>query len=179
MSPSILLLRSSVVARSVAGGVYPGSAGTPTGDAPATARQARRVSEGTHAFRTRTGLCQLSNQSLFARGNSAGKRFGEARDRGGIFGDTGRVWAVETALTRVSGGKAAESQRLFPRRQETGFAQDCVVVSGGLELRAMHAVPSNRSLRTAFLLLGDLSDTRIDLPAASLRTPEPCSRPPA
>jgi hypothetical protein len=57
----------------------------------------------------------------------AGKRFGEARDRGGIFGDTRRFRATETALFRVSGGKATESQRLFRRRQETGIAQDCVV----------------------------------------------------
>jgi Terminase small subunit/NADH:flavin oxidoreductase / NADH oxidase family len=68
-----------------------------------------------------------------ASGSSAGKRFGEARDRGGIFGDIGRFRAIETALSRVSGGKAAESQRLFRTRQETGFAQDCVVGLAGLE----------------------------------------------
>jgi hypothetical protein len=64
-------------------------------------------------------------------------KFGKARDRGGIFGDTGRSRATETALSRVSGGKAAESQRLFRRRQETGFAQDCVVELVGLELPSM------------------------------------------
>jgi hypothetical protein len=37
---------------------------------------------------TQTGLCQYSNQSPFASRNFAGKMFGEARDRGGIFGDT-------------------------------------------------------------------------------------------
>jgi hypothetical protein len=68
------------------------------------------------AFRTRTGLCRHSNQSLFASGNSAGKKFGEARDWGGIFGDAARFRAAETALSRVSVGKAAESQRLFRRR---------------------------------------------------------------
>jgi hypothetical protein len=31
-------------------------------------------------------------------------------------------------FARVPGGKAAESQRLFRRRQETGIALDCVVV---------------------------------------------------
>jgi hypothetical protein len=31
---------------------------------------------------------------------------------------------TETALARVSHGKAAESQRLFRQRQETGIAQD-------------------------------------------------------
>jgi Integrase core domain len=41
--------------------------------------------------------------------------------------------ARETALPRISGGKAAGSQRLFRRRQETGIAQDCVVELGGLE----------------------------------------------
>jgi hypothetical protein len=35
----------------------------------------------------RTGLCPHSNQSLRAAQNSAGKTFGEARDRDGIFGD--------------------------------------------------------------------------------------------
>ena len=30
-------------------------------------------------------------------------------------------------MEMVSDGKAAESQRLFRRRQETGIAQDCVV----------------------------------------------------
>jgi hypothetical protein len=59
--------------------------------------------------KTRTGLCRHSNPSLFASGNSAGKGFGVARDRGGIFGDTGKLRAAETALSRVSGGKATES----------------------------------------------------------------------
>ena len=64
----------------------------------------------------------------------AGKRFGESRDWGGIFGVTGRFPEAETALSRVSRGKAAESQRLFRPRQETGFVQDCVVGLVGLEL---------------------------------------------
>jgi hypothetical protein len=38
---------------------------------------------------------------------------------------------AETVLSRVFGGKAAESQRLFRRRQETGIAQDCVVGPAG------------------------------------------------
>jgi hypothetical protein len=69
----------------------------------------QRVLEGAQSFRTRTGLCRHSNPSLFASGNSAGKGFGVARDRGGIFGDTGQLRAAETALSRVSGGKATES----------------------------------------------------------------------
>jgi hypothetical protein len=55
---------------------------------------------------TRTGLCRHSNPSLLARGNSAGKMFGEARDWAGIFGDASRFLATETALSRVSGGAA-------------------------------------------------------------------------
>jgi hypothetical protein len=51
---------------------------------------ARSVLEGAQAFRTQTGLCRHSNQSLFAGGNSAGKEFGEARDWAGFFGDTRR-----------------------------------------------------------------------------------------
>jgi hypothetical protein len=35
--------------------------------------------------------------------------FAEARDRGGIFGDTSRLLATETALSRVCGLKATES----------------------------------------------------------------------
>jgi hypothetical protein len=58
---------------------------------------------------TRTGLCRYSNQSLFAAGNCARKMFGEARDWADIFGDIGQFWTRETALSRVSGGKAAES----------------------------------------------------------------------
>jgi hypothetical protein len=69
-----------------------------------------------------------------ATGNSAGKRFSEARDRDGIFRGTGRFRATETDAIRVSAGKAAESQRLFRRRQETEVAQECVVELGGLEL---------------------------------------------
>ena len=65
------------------------------------------------AFRTQTRLCRHSNRSPFARGKSAGKGFGVARDRDGIFGDTDRFRVTETALFHVSGGKAAESQRLF------------------------------------------------------------------
>jgi hypothetical protein len=78
------------------------------------------------AFRIRTGLCRCSNRSLFAGANSAGKRIGEARDWAGFFGDTCQFQAVETARSRVSGGKAAESQRLFRPRQETGIAQEIV-----------------------------------------------------
>jgi hypothetical protein len=83
---------------------------------------ARSVLEGAQAFRTQTGLCRHSNQSLFAGGNSAGKEFGEARDWAGFFGDTRRFRGTETAPSRVPGGKAAESQRLFRRSQETGIA---------------------------------------------------------
>src|ERR1700761_9113495 len=44
-----------------------------------------------------------------------GKIIGGARDWGGIFRDAGRFRSTETALSRISGGKAAESQRLFQR----------------------------------------------------------------
>jgi hypothetical protein len=99
-----------------------------------------RVAEA--AFGTQTGLGRHSNRSRFASRNRAGKRFAEARDRAGIFDDTGQLRAAETALSRVSAGKAAENQRLFRRRQETGIAHECVVaevvpfgpVSAGISL---------------------------------------------
>jgi hypothetical protein len=75
----------------------------------------------------RTGLCPRA-------GIPAGKMFAEARDQGGILGDNGRFPAAETALSRVPGGKATESQRLFRRRQETVFACDCMVGLAGLKL---------------------------------------------
>src|ERR1700760_2680735 len=81
----------------------------------------------------RTGLYRHSNQSLFAAANSTGKGLVEARDRGGNSGDMSRFRAAETSLSRVSGRKAAESQRLFRRRQETGVAQECVVELAGLK----------------------------------------------
>jgi hypothetical protein len=51
----------------------------------------------------------------------------------GALGKIGNL-AAEAALSRISDGKAAECQRLFPRRRETGIAQDCVVELAGLEL---------------------------------------------
>ena len=78
-----------------------------------------RVARATKAaFGTQTGLCRHSNRSLFASRNRAGKRFAEARDWGGILGDSGRFQVTETARSRVSAGKAAESQRPLRRRQE-------------------------------------------------------------
>jgi hypothetical protein len=51
-----------------------------------------------------------ANASLFGSGNSAGKKFSEARDRGGIFSDIGRFRATETGipprLLRQSRGKS-------------------------------------------------------------------------
>jgi hypothetical protein len=97
------------------------------------ARAHIRRRPNTGQSKARTSLCRHSNPSLSASANSAGKRFGEARDQAGIFGDAGRSWAAETALSRVSGGKAAESQRLFRSRQEGDVSQDCVVELAGLE----------------------------------------------
>jgi hypothetical protein len=57
---------------------------------------------------TQTRLWRESNQSLSAPGIPVGKTFAEARDRGGIFGDTSRLRATETALSRVCGCKATE-----------------------------------------------------------------------
>jgi len=83
----------------------------------------------THPVGYRSPLCRHSNASLVGAENFAGKKFREARDCGRVFGDTGRFRATETALIAgASGGKATESQRLFRRRRETRFAQDCVVV---------------------------------------------------
>jgi hypothetical protein len=62
--------------------------------------------------------------------------FGEARDRADIFGETSRIWTAESVLSRVSAGKATESQRLFRRRQEIGIALDWVVGLVGLEIAA-------------------------------------------
>jgi hypothetical protein len=42
-------------------------------------------------------------------GNSCREKFADPRDRGGIFGDIGRLRATETALSRVYGSKATES----------------------------------------------------------------------
>ena len=70
----------------------------------------------------------------FATGNSVGKGFGEARDLGGIFADASRFRTAETALSRVSGAKAAESYRLFRQPHESGFARDWVVGLVGLKL---------------------------------------------
>jgi hypothetical protein len=106
-------------------GLTRGSGGGRFGERALVNRVARATKA---AFGTQTGLCRHSNRSLFASRNRAGKRFAEARDWGGILGDSGRFQVTEPALSRVSAGKAAESQRLFRRRQETGIAQECVVV---------------------------------------------------
>jgi hypothetical protein len=82
--------------------------------------------------RTQIGLRRRSSRSLLAGRNSAGKEFGEARDWAGVFGDTRRFRVTETAPSRIPGGKAAESQRLFRRRRETAMAQDCVVAEAVL-----------------------------------------------
>jgi hypothetical protein len=88
----------------------------------------------TDVFRSRSLLCtihHLINFTLAGVENvpvvPAVLDKGHQRDRGGIFGGTGRFQATETALFRVPGGKATESQRLFRWRRETGIAQDCVV----------------------------------------------------
>jgi hypothetical protein len=61
----------------------------------------------------RTGLC-------FASGNSAGKRFGEARDRGTCFGDDGRFGVKETGLPRVSVGTDWTPERITRQAGEIG-----------------------------------------------------------
>ena len=122
-----------------------------------------RTSKEPKAFSTRTGLCRHSNRSLFASWNSAGKRFGEPRNRGGIFCDTGRFRAVETALSRVSVGKTAECQRLSRRRQENRSAQDCVVELAGLE------PPGNRLCETSDELLAEHRGQPIALVLSPLR----------
>jgi hypothetical protein len=62
-----------------------------------------------------------------------GKGFARPETGRALTGDTGRFQAAETALSCVSSRKAAESQRLFGRRQETGIAQDYVVGLVGLK----------------------------------------------
>src|SRR5258707_618136 len=83
--------------------------------------------------KNRKSIFRQSNPSLSARQIFAGKMFSEARDRAEIFGEDCLFRTTETGISRVSLTKATESQRLFRRRQETGFAQDCVVGPAGLE----------------------------------------------
>jgi hypothetical protein len=107
-----------------------------------TGRRAKVAGRGggqRRARETRTGLWRESNQSLSSPRIPAGKKFGEGRDCAGDFGHASRFRPTETALSRASGGKAAESQRLFRPRWETGIAQDCVVELAGLE-------PANKQL---------------------------------
>jgi hypothetical protein len=66
----------------------------------------------------------MPTQSLLTSENCAGKKSSEARDRGGIFGDASRFPPTETVHPASPGGKAAESQRLFRRHQETAIVQD-------------------------------------------------------
>jgi hypothetical protein len=73
----------------------------------------------------RTGLCSRAEIP-------PGKGLARPETGGDIFGGTCRFRATETARSPVSSGKAAETQRLFRRRQEIGFAQDCVVVDASL-----------------------------------------------
>jgi hypothetical protein len=86
---------------------------------------------------TNTAMVRLRgrnlNQSLSAPRIPAGKTFAEGRDGAAFFGDTGRSRVTETGLSRVRGGKAVGSQRLFPHRQETAFARNCVVGLVGLK----------------------------------------------
>jgi len=69
----------------------------------------------------RTGLCPRA-------GIPAGKMFAEARDRGGVLGDNGRFPAAETALSRVPGAKATESQKTIPTAPGKRL---CVGLRGG------------------------------------------------
>jgi hypothetical protein len=82
-----------------------------------------------------------SSPCASVRINTRHPMFGEARDRGGIFGDIGRFRATETALAGASGGKATESQRLFRTRQETVFARDCVVADALHRNRSPTQIP--------------------------------------
>jgi hypothetical protein len=63
----------------------------------------------------RTSLCPQP-------GIPPGKGLARPETGAAFFGDASRFPAAETALCRVPNGKAAESQRLFPPRQETGGA---------------------------------------------------------
>jgi hypothetical protein len=61
-----------------------------------------------HVSRLETRLRRQSNRSLSPRRIPAGKRFGQARDRAGIFGGYSVFRATETRLSRVSCAKAPE-----------------------------------------------------------------------
>jgi hypothetical protein len=113
----------------------------------------------------RTGLC---SRARIPRGK------GLARPETGrvFFGDTCQFQAVETARSRVSGGKAAESQRLFRPRQETGIAQDYAVELAGLEPATKTAMPRKRSEALLPQIQIDLSAHNRRLQSLSLNVAE-------
>jgi hypothetical protein len=73
------------------------------------ARTAGRLDVAEDATQTRTRLWGQSNRSPSAPRIPAGKKFGEARDRAGIFGHDGPFRATETGLPDVSCAKAPGS----------------------------------------------------------------------
>jgi hypothetical protein len=69
-----------------------------------------------------------SDRSLCATGSPTAKKFGEARDLGGILATLAESERRRPRYPASLAAKATENQRLFRSRQETGFARDCVVV---------------------------------------------------
>jgi hypothetical protein len=65
-----------------------------------------------------TRYSEPADACVGASANSAGKRFGEARDRGGIFGDTSQSSDVPVLLPSTSHRKArSPTMRLKPGRE--------------------------------------------------------------
>jgi hypothetical protein len=78
-------------------------------------------------------LLALEPVSVGEREIPPGKGSARPETAAALLASLGRLLAAETTPTRVSGSKAAESQRLFRLRQEIGIAQDCVVGLVGLK----------------------------------------------
>jgi hypothetical protein len=139
------------IAKAKAAGVYKGR--------PATieAAQVRR-----------TGLC--SGERIPPGKGSARPETGAA-----LLASLGRLWAAETTLFCVTGGKATESQRLFRRRQESGIARDCVVGLIGLELATKRLWSPETSTSVAGHLLRALT-VRSASTAKAKKGPLPMAR---
>src|SRR5712671_3471082 len=97
----------------------------------------------------RTGLSRHASESLSVGMNSAGKGFARARDRAAFFPRKPPLHAAETGNAAPPRANVAENRGFFERPQETAFAQDYVVETARLELRAYQLWLSNRSLSEA------------------------------
>ena len=81
----------------------------------------------------RENVCRDQRPGRLVSPIPAGKNFGVAGDRQGFFGVGWLLRLDRDGPSSVSLGKASGTQRQFCRRQETVFAQNCVVELAGLE----------------------------------------------